>query len=300
MKDIKTVCIVGTGFMGTQIGLQCAIHGYSVNTHDISSEAQKKGKETQKRILEKMVSSEDISSKQKDQILERISYTTELKKASKEADFVIESVPEKLDLKRKVFSNLDEVCPLHSIIATGASVITASSLEDATKRAEKVLNMHFYPPIQQRPVVEIMGGSRTSDETVETAKEFSKSIGLVPLLVKKEIAGFLFNRIWNAIKREALFIADGGYASFEDIDRAWMLNTGMEVGIFGTMDMVGLDVIYDVAQAFYNESGDERDKPPKTITEKVEKGELGQKTGKGFYTYPSPSFQDPDWLKGED
>jgi len=300
MEKIKTVCIVGTGFMGTQIGLQCAIHGYYVNMYDISSEAKEIGKETQKRMVGEMESSLKISSKQKEKIIERINYTTELEKAAKEADFVIESVPEKLSLKRKVFSEIDEICPPKTIIATGASVIKVSSLEDATERADKVLNMHFYPPIQQRPVVEIMRGSRTSEETIKTAKKFANSIGLVPLEVKKEIAGFLFNRIWHAIKREALFLADGGYASFEDIDRAWILNTGMKVGIFGTMDMVGIDVINDVAETFYNESGDERDKPPKIIKEKVEKGELGQKTGKGFYTYPNPSFQNPNWLKGEE
>ena len=120
---------------------------------------------------------------------------------------------------------------------------------------------------------------------------------LVPLVVKKEIAGFLFNRIWGAIKNEALFLVDRGYASFEDIDRAWMINTGMKIGPFGLMDMVGLDVIYKVCMAYYKETQDEREKPPKILIEKVKKGELGVKTQKGFYSYPNPAYQNPNWLK---
>jgi len=293
MEEVKNICIVGTGFMGTQIGLQCAIHGYRVNCHDISPEALERGRETHKTLLGKMAPGEA------EEVLGRISYTTDLERAGGDADIAIESVPEKLDLKREIFSELDRICPEHAIIATGASVIRVSLLEDATSRPDRVLNMHFYPPIWERPVVELMGGSKTSQKTMGIAMRFARSIGLTPLVVKKEISGFLFNRIWNAIKREALFLVDGGYASFEDIDRAWMINTEMKIGPFGLMDMVGLDVIYNVSMAYYREGGDERDRPPKILMDKVERGELGVKTGKGFYTYPNPAFQNPEWLKGE-
>lgn len=294
-ENIKTVCIIGAGFMGTQLGLQCAIHGYNVNINDVSPESLEKSAKTTQQILEKMASKLPLDKKS---VLDKIRHSTNLEESASKADIAIESISEKLDLKRKVFSSLDDICPPHTIIATGASVFKVSSLEDATKRPDKVLNMHFYPPIWERPVVELMRGSKTSDETIETAMQFSKNIGLVPFLIKKEISGFLFNRVWHAIKRECLFLVDGGYASFEDIDRTWMLNTGMKVGPFGTMDMVGLDVIYNVSMAYYMESGDDRDKPSRTLVEKIERNELGMKTGIGFYSYPNPNFQDPNWIKG--
>ncbi|OQX88321.1 MAG: hypothetical protein B6D55_00810 [Candidatus Omnitrophica bacterium 4484_70.2] len=296
-QEIKNVCVIGSGFMGMQIEILCAIYGYKVTAHDISQKVLDEALKTHQSIIQKLVSAKKKSQRNTQAMLNRITYTTDIKQAVAKADIVIESVPEDLDLKRKVFSELDRLCPPHTIIATGASVFKVSSLENVTQRKKKLLNMHFYPPIWERPVVELMGGTKTSKSTIETAKRFVRSMDLVPLVVKKEIAGFLFNRIWGAIKNEALFLVDGRYTSFEDIDRAWMINTGMKIGPFGLMDMVGLDVIYKVCMAYYKETQDEREKPPKILIEKVKKGELGVKTQKGFYSYPNPAYQNPNWLK---
>jgi len=143
-----------------------------------------------------------------------------------------------------------------------------------------------------------MRGTKTSDETVEHVRQFVYTAGLTPLLVHKESTGFIYNRVWRAIKKEVLHIVDAGVASHEDVDRACMIIIGMPIGPFALMDMVGLDVVRDIEMVYYRESGDESDAPPKVLLEKIEKGELGIKTGKGFYTYPNPAFQDPSWLKG--
>ena len=157
--------------------------------------------------------------------------------------------------------------------------------------------MHFYPPVHKRPMVELMRGTDTSDETIEQARKFALNIGMTPLMVRKESTGFIFNRVWRAIKKECLHLVDEGVASHEDVDRAWMIAIGMPVGPFGLIDMVGLDVVRDIEMVYYRESGDESDAPPKLLLEMIEKGELGVKTGKGFYSYPDPAFQQPGWLR---
>lgn len=158
--------------------------------------------------------------------------------------------------------------------------------------------MHFPQQVWQRPVVELMGGTATSDDTLERVVQFARTIGLTPLPVQKESTGFIFNRVWRSIKKECLHLVDEGVSSYEDVDRAWMIILGYPIGPFGQMDMVGLDVVRDIELVYYRESGDERDAPPKLLLDKIERGELGVKSGKGFYNYPQPAFQSPDWLKG--
>jgi 3-hydroxybutyryl-CoA dehydrogenase len=159
--------------------------------------------------------------------------------------------------------------------------------------------MHFYNFVWQRSIVELMKGTATSEETVAKAVQFAHNIGLTPLLVRKESTGFIFNRVWRAIKKECLHLVDDGVASHEDVDRAWMILNNQSVGPFGLMDIVGLDVVRDIEMVYFQESGDESDAPPQLLLGKIEKGELGVKTGEGFYTYPNPAYQNPAWLKGE-
>ena len=149
-------------------------------------------------------------------------------------------------------------------------------------------------------MVELMRGTATSDETMERARRFVRSIDMVPLIVHGQSTGFIFNRIWRAIKKECLRVVDSGVASHEDVDRAWMISAGMPIGPFGRMDVIGLDVVRDIELVYYDESGDPSDAPPRVLLEKIEQGELGVKTGVGFYTYPNPAYEDPSWLRGED
>jgi len=292
---MNTVCIVGAGFMGAQIGLNCASYGYIVWIVDPSGEAREKALQSHIQALDARVQEQQISSQEKQDILSRIHLTENLKEGASVADLVIEAIPERLDLKREVFRQLDHFCPSHSILATNSSSIRISQIEDATERLDKVINTHFFRP-RQNSIVELMRGTKTSDETVESVRQFAVTVGVIPLLVQKESTGFIFNRVWRAIKKETLHLVDEGVASHEDVDRAWMILMGNTVGPFGMMDMVGLDVVRDIEMVYYHESGDESDVPPKLLLNKIEKGELGVKSGKGFYTYPNPVFQNPSWL----
>jgi 3-hydroxybutyryl-CoA dehydrogenase len=147
--------------------------------------------------------------------------------------------------------------------------------------------------------VELMRGTGTSDETLERVRLFMVSIGITPLMVLKESTGFIFNRVWRAIKRECLHLVDQGVSSFQDVDRAWMTLYETPYGPFGMMDGVGLDVVRDIERVYHEESGAERDAPPRLLLEMIERGELGVKTGKGFYTYPDPAYLEPGFLKGK-
>ncbi|HXZ38290.1 MAG TPA: 3-hydroxyacyl-CoA dehydrogenase NAD-binding domain-containing protein, partial [Thermodesulfobacteriota bacterium] len=238
-----------------------------------------------------------ISEQDKARIEGRISFFSELSPALAGADLVIEAVPEVLELKRKVFSELDLLAPPEAILATNSSTMPVSRMEDATRRPEKVLNIHFYPPIEQKNIVDLMGGSRTSREVLEIAEGWIRSLHCLPLKVRKEMLGFCFNRVWHAARLEALKMWAGASVDFMDVDRAWMIFTGMPLGPFAMMDGVGLDVVLQVHRFYYEEYKDPFYKPPEALEKMVERGELGMKTGKGFYTYPGPAFSKADFLK---
>jgi 3-hydroxybutyryl-CoA dehydrogenase len=299
IDEIKRICAVGAGTMGHQIALQCATHNYDVHLVDVNKEVLGNAREKIREILEERVNRGEISSDSMEKALSKISYTTDLEKAAGDADFVIEAVYEDVEVKRNVFNRLDRICPSPTILATNSSSIRCSLIADATKRPEKVLNMHFLNPLWVRPLVEVMGSSSTSEESIETTVQLGQRIGLTPVTVNGEVTGYIFNRLWRAIKKTSLHLVDKGYASFEDVDRAFMIGIPAPFGPFMGMDTVGLDVILAIEEQWYRESGDESDKPPKILVEKVKKGELGVKTGKGFYQYPNPSFKRPGWLKRE-
>lgn len=295
---MSAICIVGAGFMGAQIALQCAVHGYDVRLVDASTEALQRAIQGHAEELDRRVERGQITAQEKWATLSRIGATLTLEEGAAQAGLAIEAVPERVDLKRQVFGELDKACPPQAILATNSSSIRVSLLEDATRRPDRVLNLHFYATVWERPMVDIQRGTQTSDETLERGRQFVRAIGCTPLLVQRESTGFVFNRVWRAVKRECLHLVDQGVASFEDVDRAWMIFNRAPIGPFGLMDMIGLDVIRDIEQVYYAESGDARDAPPGLLLDKIARGELGVKTGKGFYEYPNPAFEDPAWLKG--
>ncbi|MDA0261819.1 MAG: 3-hydroxyacyl-CoA dehydrogenase NAD-binding domain-containing protein [Proteobacteria bacterium] len=285
--SIKKVCVVGAGFMGAQIALHCAVHGKDVWLHDLSEDALARAKEQQRQLLI-------------DQGIDRavaLQRTTSLEEAASDADIVIEVIKEDLALKRKVFAALDRICPPHAILTTNSSSLRISRIESATGRPDKVLNTHFVQPVWKHPFVELMGGSRTSAETMNAVKDFMESMDLLAILVRKENTGFVFNCIWRAVKRESLRLLDQGVASVEDIDRTWMIQMESDTGPFAMMDRIGLDVVRDIEQVYCEESGDPRDAPPPVLEQMIARGELGMKTGKGFYTYPDPAWRKPGFLK---
>jgi 3-hydroxybutyryl-CoA dehydrogenase len=268
-----------------------------LSLYDISARALESATLSITTELDEWLVAGKASAGEKRSMLERIKFEADAAEAVRGVDLVIEAVPEKLDIKRRVFKELNKICGEGTIIATNSSSIRISLIENVTTRLDRVLNTHFYSFPWRSRVVELMRGSITSDETVASVGEFIRSIGMVPLFVKKESTGFIFNRVWRAVKRECLHLVDEGVASFEDVDRAWMCIYGMDSGPFGLMDRVGLDVVRDIENVYYGESHDLRDAPPRLLLEKIEKGELGVKSGKGFYSYPNPAYREPGWLE---
>ena len=290
---------MGAGFLGTQIGVVSARHGYRVSMCDVSGEALASSRRAAEEYVGQWAAEGQVTGEESSRVMGRMTFTGDLAEATRGADVVIEAVVERLDVKRDVFRRLDELCPPGTLIATNSSSIRVSKIESATRHPERVLNMHFYSNPWRTRVLEVMRGTLTSDQAVERAAAFSRSIGVTPLMVQKESTGFIFNRVWRAVKRECLRVVDEGVASHEDVDRAWMSLYGTSAGPFGLMDRVGLDVVRDIEMVYYGESGDPRDKPPRVLLEKIERGELGVKAGRGFYTYPSPSYMEPGWLHGD-
>ncbi|MCW4049348.1 MAG: 3-hydroxyacyl-CoA dehydrogenase family protein [Candidatus Bathyarchaeota archaeon] len=299
MKSKGLVCVVGAGYLGTQIGVQCARYDFTVNMYDVSREALNSSSEAVNGYIQNWIDEAEFTVNEGKGIKEKISFLEDLTEAAASAGIVIEAVVENLKVKREVFKQLDEICGEETILATNSSSIRVSKIEDATSHPERVFNMHFYSNPWRSRIVELMKGTATSDETMEKARTFSINIGMNPLMVLKESTGFIFNRVWRAIKKECLKVANEGIASFEDVDRAWMSLYGTSVGPFGLMDRVGLDVVKDIEMVYYEESRDPSDAPPKVLFEKIERGDLGVKTGQGFYSYPNPSYMDPGWLHGD-
>lgn len=194
-KPIDTVCVVGAGFMGQQIALQSAIHGQNVWIQDISAEVLERTPKVIASMLDQITPQKKFAAEEKERILGRVRLAQDAAEAARDADLVIENVPENLELKRGILAKFDDLCPENTILSTNSSAIRASSLEDATKRPDKVLNLHFYPPVWSRPMVELMGGTVTSEDTMNRVKRFARSIGLMPLMVLKESTGFIYNRI---------------------------------------------------------------------------------------------------------
>jgi 3-hydroxybutyryl-CoA dehydrogenase len=301
MTTINRVTVCGAGTMGRQISLQIARSGLPVTLYDIDAAALEHAHATQRADVAAWVAAGTIRAGEAIAIFERLHYCTDIAAAVRDADLAIEVVPERVDYKRAVFARLDALLGAHAIIATNSSSIRVSLLEDATGRPERVANLHFYLPVWDHPMVEIGGGTRTNADTLDALTLFARRIGMLPLRVHKESTGFIFNRVWRAIKKETLRVVDSGVASHEDIDRAWMIMYGTQnLPPFALMDRIGLDVVMDIEQHYANESGDPSDLPPPILTEKVARGDLGQKTGRGFYTYPNPAYAAPDFLKPEE
>ena len=298
IPTIKKVSVIGLGTLGTQIAIQAACYGYEVLGYDQDPEIFQKTIPKVRGTMQFLGKKPTVPIEEWEKGIQKVTRVKEMSEVLGDADLVIEVVPENLELKRKIFAQIDSLAPSGAILATNSSSIPISKIENATQRPEKCLNMHFYSPATGMNIVDIMGGTKTTADVVEAAQKFIRSVGCIPLTVKKEIFGFCFNSVWRAIKRQTLYMWAGGFVDFRDIDRAWMVFTQTTQGPFGIMDMVGLDVVYDIELSYYYESKDPKDHPPQVLKDMVDRKELGVKTGKGFYLYPNPEYSRPDFLKG--
>ena len=282
---IQKVMIVGSGLMGSGIAQVCAQAGITVVLHDVSTDALNKAIQNMEWSVGKMVEKGKLS-ESVEAILSRIS-TSGSFDAGKEADLAIEAVYENMDLKKDILKELDRVCPPAALLATNTSSIPITELAAVTGRPSQVLGIHFFSPVPMMQAVEVIKGVATSDETAEIGRQFVLGIGKEPIMVHRDVAGFVINRINFPSTIEAMNLVEQGVASVEDIDKGLRLASGRKMGIFETGDMVGLDVTYGAMMSMYQETGDSRFYPPLLLRRKVKAGHLGRKTGKGWYEYNS-------------
>ena len=296
---IKKVAVIGAGTLGAQISMVAAKSGYDVTVSDPNAgQFDTTIDKLYADYKEKGLNPSILPLAEWAETRQQVRQVQKNEDAAGDADLVVEAVPENLELKRSIFKQLGQMAPAEAILTTNSSSIPVSRLEESSGRPERVLNTHFYMVLEGMNMADVMGGSRTLPEVMEKGIRWVRSLGCIPLTVKKELLGFCFNRVWRAIKREVLYMWANDFVDFRDVDRAWMKFSGREdrYGPFGRMDSIGLDVIYDIEMVYYRNSKDPKDHPPEALKQKIDKGELGVKTGKGFYSYPDPEYLQKDFL----
>ena len=281
--EIKQVGVVGCGQMGGGITQVCAQSGYPVIVSEINEELLNKGLTSIDSSMTKAVAKERITQQDKDATLARIKGTTDMKDFSN-CDLVIEAAIENLDLKKKIFVELDKICPKPAILATNTSCLSIIDIAMATTRPDKVLGLHFFNPPPAMKLLEIVKTVATSDETLEIGKSFGKSLGKTTIIAK-DAPAFIVNRLMVPQILNAIRMLEAGVATKEDIDTGVTLGLNHPLGPLGLADFVGLDTLYFIANSIYDEFKDPQFAPPTLLKKMVTAGWLGRKTGKGFYEY---------------
>jgi 3-hydroxybutyryl-CoA dehydrogenase len=283
--EIKKIGVLGAGAMGNGIAQVCAQAGFEVVMRDIADEFVQRGFKTIEGFLSKSVEKGKLSEDDKKKVLGRITGTTNVADM-KDADFIIEAVLEDLELKKKVFQEVEGITRPEVILATNTSSMSITEIGAATKRPAKVVGMHFFNPVPMMKLVEVIKGMDTSDETVAITKGLSEKLGKLPVIVKKDVPGFIVNRLMIIQVMEAIRLYEEGVASIEDIDTSVKGGLNHPMGPFELMDLTGLDINYHVNEYFHRELNQElKHVTPITLKNMIRAGKLGRKTGTGWYTY---------------
>ena len=293
VEQIQNVAVIGTGTMGPGIAQIFAQGGLKVVLYDIKKDQLEKASKAIQNNLNIFQETGFLTSKEADEIRKRIVSTSSLEEATQKADFVLEAVPEVLDIKKSVFQTLEGLCPPDVILATNTSGISITEIAKATRTPGRIVGMHWWNPPIIIPAIEIIKGERTEEEVLVITKSLVTKIKKIPVIVRKDVPGFLGNRMQYALMREAIALLNEGVASAEDIDRMIKAGIGFKFPVMGpleTIDMAGLDIFYRVSQYLYGKL-DQSSSPPAMVKEKVEKNELGLKTGIGFYNYTNVDTQ---------
>lgn len=284
LADVRKIAVIGAGTMGAGIAQACAAAGLDVAMRDIEPRFVEGGFRRIREPLLKRVEKGKMSRTEVDAILSKIEGTVDLRTALEGAQVVIEAILEKMDLKRALYSEMDDLCPPDVVFASNTSSLSITEMANATKRADRIVGMHFFNPAPVMKLVEVIRGSETSDATVQLIKDLSVKLGKEPVEVQ-ESPGFVVNRLLVPMMNEAFNLLMEGVATPQDIDKAMKLGTNMPMGPFELADYTGLDIGLDVMEVLYRETGDPKFRPSPLLRKYVRAGRLGRKTGRGVYDY---------------
>jgi 3-hydroxybutyryl-CoA dehydrogenase len=284
--------------MGQQIAFQCAGHGFEVVLHDVSEAALESARARLDAYAQGLVDAGTISTELRDAARERITSATDPSEAAADADLVSEAVPEDPELKGRVLAQFNELCPPRTVFMTNTSTLLPSQFAKASGRPDRVIALHFHLPVWTNNLADVMPHKGTAREVIALVVAFARAIGQVPIELHKEHNGYVFNSMYTALNRAAITLAQQGVASVEDIDRSWMHLTRAPVGPLGALDAVGLDTVWTITDYWARELGDEQLRANAAFLKAyVDRGEVGIKTGKGFYSYPDPAYARPDFIE---
>jgi 3-hydroxybutyryl-CoA dehydrogenase len=280
----KKLAVIGAGLMGSGIAQVSAAAGYDVVLRDITDEALTRGTDAIRASYEKFVEKGKLERSAAEAALARITTTTDLDAAA-DADLVVEAVFEKIEVKQDIFRALDKIARDDAVLASNTSAIPITKIAAVTARPERVVGTHFFSPVPLMQLCELVRGYRTSDETLATARAFAEEIGKTCVVVNRDVAGFVTTRLISALVVEAVKLHEAGVATAEDIDIACKLGFGHAMGPLATTDLTGVDVLLHATGNIYTESQDEKFAPPELMRRMVDAGDIGRKSGQGFYTY---------------
>jgi 3-hydroxybutyryl-CoA dehydrogenase len=301
IEDVRRVAVVGAGTMGQQIAFQCAGHGYDVVVYDIDSSALEAARKRIEGYAEGLEAAGAITPELRGSAQARIALTTDIPTAAQDADLLSEAVPEDPDLKGRVLAEFNEACPPRTIFMTNTSMLLPSQFAEASGRGDRLLALHFHLPVWISNLVDVMPHSGTAPEVTRLVVAFARRVGQIPIELRREHNGYVFNSMYGALNTAALALAQQGVASIEDIDRSWMHITKAPVGPLGALDAVGLDTAWTITDYWARRLGDPQLRANAALLkEYVDRGDLGVKTGRGFYTYPDPAYAQPGFIESTD
>ncbi|MFD5396957.1 3-hydroxyacyl-CoA dehydrogenase family protein [Streptomyces sp. NPDC127097] len=280
----KKLAVIGAGLMGSGIAQVSAQAGWDVVLRDVTDEALARGKGGIEASYEKFVAKGKLAASDAEQALARITTSTDLEAAA-DADIVVEAVFERIEIKREIFQTLDKLVKDEAVLASNTSAIPITKIAAATTRPERVVGTHFFSPVPLMQLCELVRGYKTSDETLATARQFAESVGKTCVVVNRDVAGFVTTRLISALVVEAAKLYESGVASAEDIDTACKLGFGHAMGPLATADLTGIDILLHATDNIYTESQDEKFAPPEIMRRMVDAGDIGRKSGQGFYEH---------------
>lgn len=299
MINIKNVTIAGAGTLGAQIAWQTAFMGFNVTVYDPSDKGLERCKQQHQQFAELFLKTRGASQEEIKQTSSRLSYTTNLEEAVKNADLISESIPEDVEIKKRFYMELAKVAPEKTIFTTNSSTTLPSEYAEETGRPGKFVALHFANGIWDANVGEVMGHAGTDPEIFNRVVEFAREIGMVPIPIHKEQNGYVLNSLLVPLLSAAGNLLSNGVADVESIDKTWMISTGAKIGPFGIMDTVGMQTMYNIDKLWGEKLGDETMLARAEMIKEnyLDKGKMGVSTGEGFYKYPNPSYEKTTFLK---